>query len=83
MTKYKSVWNVAVALGNLGDLQALPALARALEADPEPLVRGHAAWAIGRIGGEHAAQELQKSLAAETDSAVRLEIKTAIKQVIQ
>ncbi|HEX5323400.1 MAG TPA: tRNA epoxyqueuosine(34) reductase QueG [Capsulimonadaceae bacterium] len=40
--------NVCVALGNLGDPRALPALEKALS-DPEPLVREHAAWAIERI----------------------------------
>ncbi|MGI4788560.1 MAG: tRNA epoxyqueuosine(34) reductase QueG [Janthinobacterium lividum] len=41
--------NVCVALGNLGDSRALPALTRAAEADPEPLVREHAAWAVDQI----------------------------------
>ncbi len=40
--------NVCVVLGNIGDASALPALERA-SADPEPLVREHAAWAIGQI----------------------------------
>ncbi len=40
--------NVAIALGNVGDVRALPALERALS-DSEPLVREAAAWAIGRI----------------------------------
>ena len=40
--------NVCVALGNLGDPRALPALKKALS-DPEPLVREHAAWAIERL----------------------------------
>lgn len=40
--------NVAVALGNRRDPKAVPALSRAL-ADLEPLVREHAAWALGRI----------------------------------
>ena len=40
--------NVAVALGNWGSPGAVPVLAAAL-ADEEPLVRGHAAWALGRI----------------------------------
>jgi len=40
--------NVCVVLGNIGDASALPALEQAL-ADPEPLVREHAAWAIERI----------------------------------
>ncbi|HWN94124.1 MAG TPA: tRNA epoxyqueuosine(34) reductase QueG, partial [Methylomirabilota bacterium] len=40
--------NVCVALGNVGDGRALPALQRATE-DSEPLIREHAAWAIARI----------------------------------
>ena len=40
--------NVCVALGNIGDASALPALARAA-ADPEPLIAEHAAWAIAEI----------------------------------
>lgn len=40
--------NVAVALGNWGSVEAVPALAAALQ-DEEPLIRGHAAWALGRI----------------------------------
>ena len=44
------VRNVCVALGNRGEPGAVPALARALAADPDPLVRGHAAWALGEIG---------------------------------
>ncbi len=40
--------NVAVALGNWGDPQAIPALRRALE-DSEPLIREHAAWALAQI----------------------------------
>jgi epoxyqueuosine reductase len=40
--------NVCVALGNIGDLSDLPALERA-EADEEPLIAEHAAWAIKQI----------------------------------
>ena len=40
--------NIAVALGNIGNLHALPVLNQALE-DPEPLVREHAKWAIEEI----------------------------------
>lgn len=40
--------NACVALGNVGDATALPALGRAA-ADPEPLVAEHAHWAIERI----------------------------------
>ena len=44
--------NVCVALGNAGDVSDLPALQRAA-ADPEPLIAGHAAWAIEQIGVRH------------------------------
>ncbi len=40
--------NVAVALGNTGDRQALPVLQKALN-DEEPLVREHVKWAIEKI----------------------------------
>ncbi len=40
--------NAAVALGNAGGPEAIPALAAAMN-DPEPVVREHAAWAIQRI----------------------------------
>src|SRR5271168_2961767 len=40
--------NVCVVLGNIGTMDDLPALERAAQHE-EPLVREHAAWAIGRI----------------------------------
>ena len=69
--------NVCVALGNIGDQQAVPALLGALR-DHEPLVRGHAAWALGRIGGEEAKQALQLALSAEEDQEVQQEIRCAM-----
>jgi len=42
--------NVCVALGNVGTKDDLPALQSALD-DHEPLVREHAAWAVGKILG--------------------------------
>jgi epoxyqueuosine reductase len=40
--------NVCVALGNVGDATALPALEKSMQ-DPEPLIREHAAWAMEQI----------------------------------
>lgn len=42
--------NVCVALGNRGEIGSASSLIRALSDDPEPLVRAHAAWALGEIG---------------------------------
>ena len=41
--------NVCVALGNRGQAAAAPALARTRDSDADPLVRGHAAWALEEI----------------------------------
>jgi epoxyqueuosine reductase len=65
--------NVAVALGNSKNPKAIPALARALQ-DPEPLIREHAAWALGQIGGVQAKQILEQVRSHETDPTVRAEI---------
>jgi epoxyqueuosine reductase len=56
--------NVCVALGNTGDMTALPALEKAA-ADAEPLISEHAGWAIARIkvrfaGGNRAAPKVSR-----------------------
>ena len=70
--------NVAVALGNAGDPQAVAPLSAALADDAEPLVRGHAAWALGQIGGDDVLYNLHAALKAETDPWVQAEIRAAI-----
>ena len=72
--------NVCVALGNIGDLSAVPALAKAL-LKAVPLVRSHAAWALGRIGGRQAADALESALPHEEDPEVIEEIEHALAQV--
>jgi epoxyqueuosine reductase len=78
--------NVAVALGNWGSPEAVPSLVTALD-DEEPLVRGHAAWALGRIGSgpgvsgpdiTSVAAGLARRLAVEEDPWVRDEVLAAL-----
>lgn len=69
--------NVCVALGNIGDPVAVPALIGAL-GDSEPLVRGHAAWALGQIGGDDARDALEHALASECVLTVRQEVRCAL-----
>ncbi len=71
--------NAAMALGNALDRAAIPALADALAADPHPLVRGAAAWALGRIGGPAARRALARARDAEIDETVVEEIGAASK----
>jgi epoxyqueuosine reductase len=68
--------NVAVALGNWGSPEAVPVLARALW-DEETLIRGHAAWALGRIGTEDAIEALRGRRWVEENEWVREEIELA------
>jgi epoxyqueuosine reductase len=61
--------NVAVALGNTGSPEAIPAL-RSLAAHRSPLVRAHAVWALRKLGAD-------AGLPDETDPLVLDEIRRA------
>jgi epoxyqueuosine reductase len=67
------VRNACVAAGNWGSQMAVPALVSLLT-DGEPLVRGHAAWALHQIGGREAKAALAATLPSETDETVRQEL---------
>jgi epoxyqueuosine reductase len=73
--------NVAVVLGNARNVMAVPALEQVLSCDPEPLVRGHAAWALGQIGGINAQEILLVSIQVEADEFVRAEIQAALQNI--
>jgi epoxyqueuosine reductase len=69
--------NAAIVLGNQRAAEAIPALMRGLD-DPEPLVRGACAWALGRFTSEAARRELRLHLSQESDEIVRQEIEHAL-----
>ncbi len=68
--------NACVALGNRREVAAVPALTLALVRG-EPLVRGHAAWALGQIGTQSAREALEQGESAEQDATVLEEIAAA------
>ena len=74
--------NVCVALGNIGDARAVPALVLAMSS-PDALVREHAAWALGRIGGPEAVVTLEASLEAEDDPSVRREAELSLTEMAE
>jgi epoxyqueuosine reductase len=74
--------NVAVALGNLRDLRALPALEAALH-EAEPVIRSHVAWALGRLGGSGARRALQVALSTERDVEVQEEMTLALTEIAE
>lgn len=73
--------NVAVALGNSGSPSTIPALSHALHNDVEPLVRAHAAWALGQMKGSASIEALVRSVTKETDETVLHEILSALRDL--
>ena len=69
--------NVSVALGNVGDRTAIPPLAKAL-VEGDALVRCHAAWALGQLGGSEATEHLEKAALTEAAPDVQGEISAAL-----
>jgi epoxyqueuosine reductase len=74
------VRNACIAAGNWGSPSAVPALNDLLH-DPSALVRGHAAWALGRILGVAAAPALEAALGAESDPEAASDIKRTFDRV--
>lgn len=70
--------NAIIALGNFRDASAVPDLIELLHHDPRPVIRGTAAWALGRIGGDEALSALSKAERLETDPGAIDEIKNAV-----
>ena len=55
-------------------------LTDALRSDLEPVVRGHAAWALGRAGHSWARAALESARGTETDLSVRNEIEQVLEK---
>ncbi len=72
--------NLAVALGNSGDPAVVADLAHTLAQEPEPLARGHAAWALGQLRGDAAHRALLETAQTELDPYVLEEITGALTQ---
>ncbi|MFL2783716.1 MAG: tRNA epoxyqueuosine(34) reductase QueG [Dehalococcoidia bacterium] len=73
--------NACIALGNNGDEKAILPLSKVLCSSEESLVRLHAAWAIGRIGGREAATVLERARDSERDNGVLDEINLSLEEI--
>jgi epoxyqueuosine reductase len=74
--------NAAVVLGNTGNRDAVPALIQVLEQEPEALVRSHAAWALGELGGRAARHALEGAQERDIDPLVVEEARAALDSTI-
>ncbi len=66
--------NAIIALAHFKDETAVPELIEALENEASPVIKGTAAWALGKIGGEDAFNALKMAKERESDHEVQKEI---------
>ncbi len=71
--------NAVLALGNIGDTRAVVPLIEVLQEGDNSIIRGHTAWALGKIGGKKAKFALEKALKIEKNGEVIKEIINALK----
>lgn len=72
--------NVIVALGNTGDSVSLPVLGKMLR-NPDSMIRAHAAWSIGRIGGSSSRRLLLNALHREKNTEVKNELDASLQRL--
>ncbi|MBS4204256.1 tRNA epoxyqueuosine(34) reductase QueG [Lederbergia citrea] len=70
--------NAILALAHFKEETAVCELIEVMQKDVRPEIRGTAAWAIGKIGGEDAKSALIKAQSVEQDTAVLLEIEKGL-----
>ncbi|CAM3170981.1 tRNA epoxyqueuosine(34) reductase QueG [Paenibacillus lupini] len=70
--------NAVIGLGNFKEKSAVPDLIGVMKEDTRPVLRGTAAWALSRIGGEEALDALREVLQSESDEEARVYMERAI-----
>lgn len=70
--------NAVIALGNYKEKGAVEELTRLMKEDPRPVIRGTAAWSLGKIGTEEAFQAIEKAKEEEADETVRFEMEKGL-----
>lgn len=70
--------NAIIALAHFKEVSALPTLIEVFQKDERPVIRGTAAWAIGKIGGKEVEEVLREGLIREKDEEVQLEIQKGL-----
>lgn len=70
--------NAIIALAHFKEEAAVPTLIEIFQNDERPVIRGTAAWALGKIGGEGVKEILQEGLLREKEDSVRLEIQKGL-----
>ncbi|WP_152654935.1 tRNA epoxyqueuosine(34) reductase QueG [Oceanobacillus sp. CFH 90083] len=74
--------NVILALGHYKETAAEADLITVMNNDPRPVIRGTAAWSLGKIGTDTAQQALSKALGNEDDEQVQYEMENALSMIM-
>ncbi|WP_078549633.1 tRNA epoxyqueuosine(34) reductase QueG [Litchfieldia alkalitelluris] len=75
--------NAIIALAHYKDETAIPDLEKVLANDPRPVLRGTAAWALGKIGNKESIAILEKAASREKDEEVLREINQGIDMLVK
>ncbi len=70
--------NAILALAHYKEVAALKKLVELMNDDPRPVIRGTAAWAIGKIGEKEGFNAIQLAMNKEKDSEVLTEMKKGL-----
>lgn len=70
--------NVILALGHYKEASAEEDLIAVMKNDPRPVIRGTAAWSLGKIGTDAAREALSKALEKEDNEQVQYEMENAL-----
>ncbi|SDN35450.1 epoxyqueuosine reductase [Fictibacillus solisalsi] len=73
--------NAIIALAHFKDTSAVGDLVQLMKEDQRPLIRGTAAWALGKIGSEAAKNELISAKEQEKDGNVAAEINKGLQMI--
>ena len=73
--------NAIIALAHFKEEGAVGDLITVMKKDPRPVIRGTAAWALGKIGGDESKTALQTATQQEEDQEVLQEIQDALQRL--
>lgn len=70
--------NALIALGHYKDKTAVEEMIGVMNNDPRPVIRGTAAWALGKIGTEEAYEAIKTAMEKEQDEQVLYEMEKGL-----
>ncbi|MHA6251591.1 tRNA epoxyqueuosine(34) reductase QueG [Oceanobacillus sp. CAU 1775] len=70
--------NALLALGHYRDKTAVEEIISVMENDPRPVIRGTAAWTLGKIGTEEAYEAIRTAMETEKDDQVLFEMEKGL-----